>query len=748
MDDMEEYTINDDLRACGLPADDDDDLTAGAEALFGSSVAPINVDAPDAGAGAGGDGVGASATQTPASTPTASTANNIVLKRARSGAWNDFEPIFETLPSGKQVRIAAKCRHCNHVLSARSSSGTGHLLRHQTQCVKKAKHAALVQSRIQFNGDGSVTGWQYKPDVARRELCRLISRLDLPLGFGYEEAFEEYIQRAHNPCFSRVSRQITTRDLEKYFLERRTSLIDSLRSVTSVCLTSDIWSGNAKEDYLSVVAHFVSADWELEKRVIGLRLIDCSHNGVNIAERVESVVHEFGLTDKIFAVTLDNASSNSRAMSKLIPKFVGYLGPDPAPLDNVNRENDNALRGLLHQRCACHIINLIVKSGLKRIKSYLEAFRTAISYLNSSNQRIGEFHNYCIVKGVKPRKFGLDMDVRWNSTYLMLKHLIPYKGTFSTFIAANYGLVNGEPLLSEGHWAVAEKIMEFLGIFYESTVALSGVYYPTSPLMLHHILEIACHLHARETDPLLMSILTPMKLKFLKYWQNIPLLYSFAFVLDPRAKMRGFHNVLQLLSQSVGVDYSNYFTEVRAELYKLYNKYENKYGAVRLQRPSNISGSSGKKKNAWGKIYGAAGTSPSSPALASTSSPAVSVPLVSELASYLDSNTVTYFDDDFYILIWWHEHKLTYPILSILAKDVMSVPVSTVSSESCFSLTGRVIEERRRRLAPHNVEYLTCVKDWEAADARAQHDVEKLTRDLELKFGIKDNAEGQATGNE
>ena len=156
-------------------------------------------------------------------------------------------------------------------------------------------------------------------------------------------------------------------------------------------------------------------------------------------------------------------------------------------------------------------------------------------------------------------------------------------------------MVNGEPLLSEGHWAVAEKIMEFLGIFYESTVALSGVYYPTSPLMLHHILEIACHLHARETDPLLMSILTPMKLKFLKYWQNIPLLYSFAFVLDPRAKMRGFHNVLQLLSQAVGVDYSNYFTEVRAELYKLYNKYENKYGAVRLQRPSNISRSSGKK---------------------------------------------------------------------------------------------------------------------------------------------------------
>jgi hypothetical protein len=93
-----------------------------------------------------------------------------------------------------------------------------------------------------------------------------------------------------------------------------------------------------------------------------------------------------------------------------------------------------------------------------------------------------------------------------------------------------------------------------------------------------------------------MNIVTPMKLKFLKYWQNIPLLYSFAFILDPRAKMRGFHNVLQLLSQTIGTDYSSYFSEVRTELYKLYNKYESRFGAVRSQRHSQAGGSTGKKK--------------------------------------------------------------------------------------------------------------------------------------------------------
>ena len=54
----------------------------------------------------------------------------------------------------------------------------------------------------------------------------------------------------------------------------------------------------------------------------------------------------------------------------------------------------------------------------------------------------------------------------------------------------------------------------------------------------------------------------------------------------------------------------------------------------------------------------------------------------------------------------------------------MSVPVSTVSSESCFSLTGRILEERRHRLLPKHVEMLACIKDWELGERRLQHDVD------------------------
>ena len=105
------------------------------------------------------------------------------------------------------------------------------------------------------------------------------------------------------------------------------------------------------------------------------------------------------------------------------------------------------------------------------------------------------------------------MDVRWNATYLMLKHFVPYKDVFPVFINANYG----SQLLSTRHWHVAEKISEFLEIFYESTVVLSGVYYSTSPLILHHLLEITSHLHASEKNQNLIAVVYPMKIKFLKY---------------------------------------------------------------------------------------------------------------------------------------------------------------------------------------------------------------------------------------
>jgi hypothetical protein len=72
-------------------------------------------------------------------------------------------------------------------------------------------------------------------------------------------------------------------------------------------------------------------------------------------------------------------------------------------------------------------------------------------------------------------------------------------------------------LLIDDRWYIADKVFSFLELFYDSTVALPGVYDPTSPLMLHHILKIGRHLNAVKNDHMLREAITRMKTKFLKY---------------------------------------------------------------------------------------------------------------------------------------------------------------------------------------------------------------------------------------
>jgi hypothetical protein len=177
-------------------------------------------------------------------------------------------------------------------------------------------------------------------------------------------------------------------------------------------------------------------------------------------------------------------------------------------------------------------------------------------------------------------------------------------------------------------------------------------------------------------------------------------------------------NALELLAGVNKTSYTSYFVEVKSELHKLYEKYETKFGAARPARTTHTSGLIGKRKQNWGKIFAGTSSSSSSTAFSSNVGPSIS-----ELTVYLDSDNVVAYDDDFDILNWWQEHKLTFPVLSLLAKDVMTVPVSTTSSESCFSLTGRIIEERRRSLNSETIEQLILIKDWELGQQRAQHAV-------------------------
>ncbi|KAF7119686.1 hypothetical protein RHSIM_Rhsim13G0120000 [Rhododendron simsii] len=73
-------------------------------------------------------------------------------------------------------------------------------------------------------------------------------------------------------------------------------------------------------------------------------------------------------------------------------------------------------------------------------------------------------------------------------------------------------------------------------------------------------------------------------------------------------------------------------------------------------------------------------------------------------------------DEPFDILSWWRSQESRYPVLTVMARVILTVPISTVASEAAFSAGGRVISEKRSSLNPDTVEALIYLKDWQLAE--------------------------------
>ncbi|CAI9277282.1 unnamed protein product [Lactuca saligna] len=85
-------------------------------------------------------------------------------------------------------------------------------------------------------------------------------------------------------------------------------------------------------------------------------------------------------------------------------------------------------------------------------------------------------------------------------------------------------------------------------------------------------------------------------------------------------------------------------------------------------------------------------------------------------------------------------HQYRYPELASMAQDILSIPVSTVASESTFSNGGRLLDQYRSSLKHENVEAIICAKDW---FFRIKGDEELCLQDLtEDVMKLDNNANG------
>ena len=118
------------------------------------------------------------------------------------------------------------------------------------------------------------------------------------------------------------------------------------------------------------------------------------------------------------------------------------------------------------------------------------------------------------------------------------------------FINNNVSQVNLFPQNLE----VCQKNLDFLKVFNDATYTLSGVYYPTSHLLLIECINIVGAMQENETDLVLQESILLMKNKWLNYFKIIPLINIVACVFNPRIKLDGLTDYLSMYYGCLNID--------------------------------------------------------------------------------------------------------------------------------------------------------------------------------------------------
>ncbi|KAG2712806.1 hypothetical protein I3760_04G143400 [Carya illinoinensis] len=600
----------------------------------------------------------------------------------------------------------AECNYCHKIYSCHPKRhGTSSTLQHLGVC-KQRPHRIRLTDQQNMNRDGPLEGLgdsdvsnsanahKFDSETVRIAIAEMIICDELPFRIVEAQGFRK-VCRSLEPRFQVPSRTTAARDCIKLFKMEKEKLRKIFKTVGRVSLTTDTWTSIQNLNYMCLTAHFIDSSWKLHKRILNFCMIP-NHKGETIGKCVDSCLQDWGI-EKIFTVTVDNASSNDVAIEYL-RKFVG----------------GHLFEGkYIHIKCCAHIMNLIVNDGLRDCDDSITRVRNAVRYVRSSPARMEKFKKCIEKEKIDCTKLVcLDVSTRWNSTYLMLEVAETYKKPFfrlekddDSFVRYCRSVNLGPP--NSNDWERVRVLIKFLKIFYDATVRLSGSLYVTSNAYFQELCGIQSHLSkmSQSNDAVLKCMAENMKIKYDKYWGSIEktnLMIFIAVVLDPRCKF----SLLQFWFKKIygGNLVEEMIAIVKHLMMDIYWEYSIVYGSSSgvsySEPPSSVDPTmidSDSQQSFWIEYEQEIIES--------------NLMNKSEIDQYLEHGCEAR-APNFDILDWWKINEVKYPILAKVAQDVMAIPVSTVSSESAFSAEGRVLDPFRSSLSPRTVEALVCTQNW------------------------------------
>lgn len=253
--------------------------------------------------------------------------DDCVIKKKRqktSVVWNDFDEV--DIPKVGRKTI---CKYCkDKFATGGKGASTSHLWRHTTSCLQRKLHmnSTMKQSTIPFKSSTSsinpflVPGVRYSNEKMREIIATTIMIHENPFNIVEDQVWMWGFQYA-NSEFKKVSSKTARSDCLT-INEAEKNLKALLGCVSKISLTTGMWkSSHQVVEYMVITGHYIDLNWNLQKRVLSFVKVPAPRRGVDVASAIFKCLKAWGIENKIFSVTVDNASYNDSCLRTLRDNF-------------------------------------------------------------------------------------------------------------------------------------------------------------------------------------------------------------------------------------------------------------------------------------------------------------------------------------------------------------------------------------------------------------------------------------------
>ncbi|XP_058756639.1 zinc finger BED domain-containing protein DAYSLEEPER-like [Vicia villosa] len=630
-------------------------------------------------------------------------------RKKKSIVWEHFT--IETVSADCRRACCKECKQTFAYSTGPKVAGTSHLKRH----IAKGACPALLRSldpnqyapytpRSRGSGAGNASSNTPKrryrtastpytifdQDRCRQEIARMIIMHDYPLHMVEHPGFVAFVQNLQ-PQFNMVTFNTIQGDCVATYLMEKQNLMKYFDEIPGrIGLTLDTWTSSQSVGYVFITGHFVDSDWKLQRRILNVVMEPYPDSDSALSHAVSVCVSDWNLEGRLFTVTCNQ------------PLTEGTI-ENLRPLLSV--KNPLIFNGqLLIGSCIARTLSNVAYDLLGSAQDIVNKIRESVKYVKTSESHEEKFMDLKQHLQVpSERSLFIDDQTKWNTTYQMLVAASELKEVFSCLDTSDPDY-KGTPSVQD--WKLVEILCAYLKPLYDAANILMTPTYPTAITFFHEIWKLHLDLAraVMNEDPFISNLTKSMHEKIEKYWRDCSLALVIAVVMDPRFKMK---LVEFSFTKIYGEDAHVYVKIVDDGIHELFHEYATLPLPPAYTEEGNAGSNMKMEGSPGGTLLSDNGLTDFDVYIMETSTHQTK----SELDQYMEESLLPRVPD-FDVLGWWKLNKLKYPTLSRMARDILSIPVSTVPHDSVFDKTNKEMDQYRSSLRPETVEALICAKDW------------------------------------